>query len=336
MVELIEAVETIIGLLKDSSTGIGTTGYEITDDNNSGLTIADNQILVTGILSKEEIKDLFGGAQDFDVIITVNSREVDDSWIGLSGKIWKELVEIGVNVIDKWSAAGSGNKYITADLVRFKAVNAIRKFIKVNTNVPGGTINIWKFKSVNNEENTSIRPTLFKAVIRTEAWMYYNPDAVACATGEQASNGGLENGDFGGWVNDRWDVTDDLLLQVGTYCARGTILSSIFKQGFNILVSCFTVGSTAQFQVFARRDPCAAINDIVTATLVFDNGHTKDIICSNTSNWDLQSFLQTILDEVTAGNIVVTDRFIEIRFVPTTLDYLGYVLIDALSVVAEG
>lgn len=343
MGDLTEGVQTIISIMKSSTTGIGTTGYEITDDNASGLTISGGQLLVTASLSKDELKDQFGGTQDYDVIMVVRSEEIEDDWIGLSTKSWKEKVIIEVNVIDKWSAVAT--KYITGDLVRYKAVNAIRKFIKANTSSPGGTINNWQLIRVINEEDKTTRPITYKAKLTTEAWMYYNPNTtyinggvVSCATGEQVSNGDLEDGDFSGWINDRWGVVTDgnVYPKAGTYCAKGTILNTTLKQQFNIYVECFTVNSTAEVNIYAYGDVCGGSSDEVTITLTFDNGYTKDIVVNYTSRWDTESFLQTILDEVTAGNILTTDKLIEVKFTVTGLDNDGYVGVDDLTIEADG
>ncbi len=172
MTELTDAVQTITSILKNSSTGIGTTGYTITDDNSSGLTISGGQILVSYTMSKEQLKELFGGTQDYDIVITVKSGAIKSEYIGLSTKQYTEEVIITVNIIDKWSAVATGNKYITAHLAREKAINAIRKFILAKVN-PGGTINVWKYVSATKEEDTSYKPTLYKAIITTEAWSYY-------------------------------------------------------------------------------------------------------------------------------------------------------------------
>ena len=211
MADLTEALQTIISIMKNSTTGVGTTGYEITDDASSGLTIADGEILVTASLSKDELKDQFGGTQDYDVIIVVRSEEAEDEWIGLSTKRWTEKVIIEVNVIDKWSAVAT--KYITGDLVRYKVVNAIRKFVKANTNAPGGTINVWKLDSVVNEVDKTTRPVTYKGIISTEAWMYYNPTGQGSVYGESPRKGGkeeeeLEEGSYSSWaVYDSFDDT---------------------------------------------------------------------------------------------------------------------------------
>jgi len=173
MVDLTNPVESIVSILKNSSTGIGTTGYTITDDNASGLTIADGELLVAFTMSKEEVKAAFGGSQDYDVIFTVKAGEIEDEWIGLSTKIWKVPIIITIHVIDKWSAVAT--KYITAPLVRYKAVNALRQFIKAKTSSPGGSINTWKAVSFKDEEDTTVKPTMFKCIVTTEAWIYYNP-----------------------------------------------------------------------------------------------------------------------------------------------------------------
>jgi len=200
MVELTSAVQSIVSILKNTSTGIGTTGYEIIDDNSTGATI-----LVSYTMSKEELKAAFGGTQDYDVIITVKSDEIDDDWIGLSTKRQIVPIIIEVNIIDKWSAVDTGNKYITAPLVRYKAVNAIRKFIKANTNAPGGSINVWKLTKIRNVEDTSTKPTLFKAILKTEAWIYYNPTGQGSVYGESSRSGGkeeeqMEEGNFTSWA----------------------------------------------------------------------------------------------------------------------------------------
>ena len=69
MVDLTDPLETVVSILKNSSTGIGTTGYEITDDDASSLTITDGEILVSYTMSKDEVKAAFGGTQDYDVIM---------------------------------------------------------------------------------------------------------------------------------------------------------------------------------------------------------------------------------------------------------------------------
>lgn len=171
MGDLTEATQTIISIMKNSTTGVGTSGYTITDDNASGLTIADGEILVTASLSKDELRDQFGGTQDYDVIIVVRSEEVEDEYIGLDLKQWKEKLIIEVNVIDKWSAVTT--KYITGDLVRYKVVNAIRKFIEAKKLNPGGNINRWVLNRVVNEEDKTTRPVTYKGILYTEAIMYY-------------------------------------------------------------------------------------------------------------------------------------------------------------------
>ena len=333
MTDLTDAVQTVVSLLKNSSTGIGSVGYEITDDDATGLTISNGDILVSYTMAKEELLALFGGSQDYDVIFTVKSGEVEDEDIGLSARSWTQPVIIEINVIDKWSTIGSGNKFITASLVRYKAANALRKFIKAKVNAPGGTINVWRGVSYVNEEDTSIKPTLYKCVVTTEAWMYYNPteDAAECPTGEQASNGDFASGDLSGWVNDgSWYITSGY--------ARTDTEGSVLLQNFNIPVECFVAGSTAEFDWYGRViDPCAPTYTELDVTLYFDNGYSVSMTTFEGGNkWETdESFLQTILDAVTAGNIATGDKFIQIRFVATTLDNQN-IRIDNLEVTAEG
>lgn len=168
MVDLTDPVETIVSILKDGSTGLGTTGYEITDDDGTATSI-----LISFKLSEEELKSAFGGDQDYDVIITIEKGEVKDEWIGLDVKQWTVPVIITIHVIDKWSAVGADKKYITAPLVRSKAENALRKFIIDHTKTAGGTIHIWKGVNWKNEEDKSTKPVLHKCIVTTEAWTYY-------------------------------------------------------------------------------------------------------------------------------------------------------------------
>ena len=166
MVELTDPVETIVALLKSGSTGLGTSGYEITDDNSTAVSI-----LVSFKLSEEELKAQFGSDQDYDVIITVEKGEVKDEWIGLSTKQITVPVIIIIHVIDKWSAVAT--KYVTAPLVRSKAENALRKFIINHTQSAGGTIVLWKGVSWKNEEDKNVRPIIHKCIVTTEAWTFY-------------------------------------------------------------------------------------------------------------------------------------------------------------------
>ena len=168
MVDIADPVETIISVLKHSTTGLGTTGYEVTDDASTAVSI-----LVTYKLSVEELKAIFGGSQDYDLVITVEKGETEDKWIGLDTKQLTVPVILTLHLIDKWSAVGSSNKYLTASLVRSKAENAIRKFIKDHTLTAGGGIHVWSGKTFKDEEDKSIRPILYKASIVTEAWFYY-------------------------------------------------------------------------------------------------------------------------------------------------------------------
>lgn len=170
MVDITDPIDTLIALLKDGSSGLGTTGYEITDDNSTAVSI-----LITYKLSIEELKSQFGGSNDYDLIITVEKGEIEDKWIGLSTKQWTVPVILTLYLIDKWSAVGSSNKYLTASLVRYKAENAIRKFIKAKTLTAGGSIHTWTAKTFKEEEDKSIRPIVYKAIIVTETWTYYNP-----------------------------------------------------------------------------------------------------------------------------------------------------------------
>jgi hypothetical protein len=173
MVDITDPVETIVSILKNGSTGLGTSGYEVTDDNAAAVSI-----LVTFKLSEEELKEVFGGSQDYDVVLTVEKGEVKDDWLGLSTKEWVVPVIITIHVIDKFSAVGSGHKYITAPLVRSKVENALRNFIKDHVTSAGGSIHIWTSKTWKNEEDRTVRPVLYKCIATSETWTYYDPPAV--------------------------------------------------------------------------------------------------------------------------------------------------------------
>jgi hypothetical protein len=173
MVDITDPVETIVSILKNGSTGLGTSGYEVTDDNAAAASI-----LVSYKLSEEELKEVFGGTQDYDVVLTVEKGEVKDEWLGLSTKEWVVPVIITIYVIDKFSTVGSGHKYITAPLVRSKVENALRNFIKDHVTSAGGSIHIWSSKTWKNEEDRTVRPVLYKCIVTTETWTYYDPPAI--------------------------------------------------------------------------------------------------------------------------------------------------------------
>lgn len=168
MADLIDAVETVIYMLKDGTTGIGSTGYEVEDDNEDPVTI-----LVSYKLSEEELKDMFGGSQDYDVILTVEKTNIEDQLVGLTMKEWKVEVTITIYVIDKWSEVGDNKKYLTASLVRSQATNALRKFIAAHKDLTSYGLSKWKSTNWKEEEDKNVRPLLYKCIVTTEVTSYY-------------------------------------------------------------------------------------------------------------------------------------------------------------------
>jgi len=159
-----DPLATIISILNNESTGLNTTGYEIYKDDGT----TECTLLVTYDMSKEELADLFGGTQDYDVIITVKAGDGDTEWIATSTQVHNLPVILTGYVIEKHSAIGSGNKIITSELVRWKIFDILGKFIDTNVNAPGGNILIWKQGDHRFEEDTSVRPILYKVIIETE------------------------------------------------------------------------------------------------------------------------------------------------------------------------
>jgi len=302
MVDITDPVQTIVSLLKSSSTGIGTTGYEITNDAGTALTISNGDILVSYALSREELKNLFGGSQDYDVIITVRKGEVEDDWIGLSTKQWKVPVIIEVNIIDKWSGAGSNLQTITAVLVREKAENAIRKFIKNKTNAPGGSVHRWLGKTYRDEEDRSLKPIIFKCTITTESWTYYDPPiAEACPTGEQIINGDFELGALTGWgtVGDV-SVTGGEA-HGGSYKCQADQSDTVeINQDLNdIPVSCFDEESVFKFFFKGSYDGCSDRGTQLTVEIFYtdetETTYEKETTSEENGEWveiDLKSLLE--------------------------------------------
>lgn len=165
---LTDPLETVLSLLSDATTGLGSTGYEITQDDDS----TDCEVLITYSLAKEKLASLFGGGQDYDVIVTLKAGEAVTEYIGLDTTVQKTPIIIAVNVIEKHSATGSSKKYITPELVRAKAKEAILAFVKANRSSPGGSINIWKAIDDRPEEDLTVRPIVYRYVITTETWCY--------------------------------------------------------------------------------------------------------------------------------------------------------------------
>jgi len=165
---LTDPLQTIVSILKNSSTGLGTTGYEIyKDDGSTSCTL-----LVTCTLSKEKLTALFGGTQDYDVIFTVKSGEAITEYIGFGTTVQRTPIIITIHVIEKHSAVGSAKKIITPELVRWKAKEALLAFVKAKVNAPGGSINLWKPGPDRPEEDTSVRPIIYKQVVETETYCY--------------------------------------------------------------------------------------------------------------------------------------------------------------------
>jgi len=159
---------TTVSILKNASTGLGTTGYEITKDDGS----TDVTLLVTYTLAKEKLTALFGGSQDYDVIVTCKSGEAITEYIGTSTTVQRTPIIITIHVVEKHSATGSAKKIITPELVRWKCKEAVLAFVKAKVNAPGGSINVWKATGDRPEEDVSARPILYKYIVETETLIY--------------------------------------------------------------------------------------------------------------------------------------------------------------------
>jgi len=165
---LTDPLQTIVSILKNASTGLGTTGYEIyKDDGSTSCTL-----LVTYTLSKEKLTTLFGGDQDYDIIITVKAGEAITEYIGLNTTVQRTPIIMTIHVIEKHSTTGSAKKIITPELVRWKAKEALLAFVKAKVNAPGGSINVWKPGPDRPEEDMTVRPILYKHIVETETLIY--------------------------------------------------------------------------------------------------------------------------------------------------------------------
>lgn len=161
---LTDPLATIVSILSNASTGLNSTGYEIYEDNGS----TEASILVTYPTSKEVMRDLFGGSQDYDVVITVEQGEGDTEWIGLSTQLHTLPVIITAHVIEKHSATGVSNKIITPELVIWKCFDILSKFIDAKVSAPGGSILTWVQKGHSFDRDINIRPIVYKVIIETE------------------------------------------------------------------------------------------------------------------------------------------------------------------------
>jgi len=159
-----DPLATIVSILKNASTGLNSTGYEIYKDDGS----TECTLLVTYKLAKEELNAIFGGSQDVDVIITVEAEEGSTDWIGVDTQVHTLPVIITAHVIEKHSAVASGNKIITPELVRWKAFDVLSKFIDAKVTGAGGSILTWVQTGQRAEEDTTVRPIIYKWIIETE------------------------------------------------------------------------------------------------------------------------------------------------------------------------
>ena len=161
---LTDPLATIVSILSNASTGLNSTGYEIYEDNGS----TEANVLVTYAMAKEKLAALFGGSQDYDVIITIEPGEGDTEWIGVSTQVHNLPVKITAHTIEKHSATGSAKKIITPELLIWKCFDILSKFIDANVNAPGGSILIWLQKEHKFERDITIRPIIYKVIIETE------------------------------------------------------------------------------------------------------------------------------------------------------------------------
>lgn len=162
---LTDPTATVVSILSNESTGLNTTGYEIYKDDGA----TECTLLITYTMAKEKLTALFGGTQDYDVIITVESREGRSEWIGLSTQVHNIPVILTGYVIEKHSATGSGKKIVTSELVRWKVFDVLSRYIDVHVSSPGGNILTWMQRGHRFEEDPSVRPILYKVIIETEA-----------------------------------------------------------------------------------------------------------------------------------------------------------------------
>lgn len=160
-----DPLATIVSILKNASTGLNSTGYEIYEDDGT----TECTVLVTYALAKETLNALFGGSQDKDVVITVEAGEGSTEWIGLSTQVHHLPVVLTIHVIEKHSAVASGNKIITAPLVIWKVFDILSKFVDANTNAPGGSILTLTQGDHRFEIDDSVRPVMYKCIIELEA-----------------------------------------------------------------------------------------------------------------------------------------------------------------------
>ena len=161
---LTDPIATIVSILSNASTGLNSTGYEIYEDN--GTTEAN--VLVTYAMAKETLAALFGGTQDYDVIITVEAGEGDTEWIGLSTQVHNLPVKLTAHVIEKHTTTGSGQKIITSELVIWKCFDILSKFIDSKVSSPGGSILTWEQGAHRFEVDKTIRPVMHKVIIETK------------------------------------------------------------------------------------------------------------------------------------------------------------------------
>jgi len=237
-------------------------------------------------MSKEEIKSAFGGTQDYDVIFTVESGEIKDEWIGLQTKQWTQPVIITIYVVDKWSAVGTGNKYITAPLVLAKAVNALRKFVKAKYSAPGGTINVWTGRTVKYEQDITFKPTLFKCIVTTEAWMYYNP----FATNTQLTNAGYTEPPYGVDGRGEWEIQEGNYSSWAVKCTYSSDDHSSNDWGDTV---CFNEAESKMLIFLNAFSNACIVRVMDMSTEVVTNLLTKALFLSGFYDWGMKSIYGT-------------------------------------------
>ena len=159
-----DPLATIVSILSNASTGLNSTGYEIYEDNGS----TEANVLVTYAMAKEKLNALFGGSQDYDVIITVEASEGSSEWIGLSTQVHNLPVKITAYTIEKHTTTGTGQKILSPEQIIWKCFDILSKFIDAHVSAPGGSILTMEQKDHKFERDITIRPIMYKVIIELE------------------------------------------------------------------------------------------------------------------------------------------------------------------------
>jgi len=151
--------DSIFDLLNANLNG---TGYEIYKDDGS----TEVSLTVEYDLPVETVKELL---TTDDLVVTIKQGVSSKERLNKGTLMDTIPINIEVWLVDKYTA---GVRKVTGALVRWKAKNAIMKYLKDIPNNPGGDIEILRLIRDRDDDISDTRPYLYHSIISINVIIY--------------------------------------------------------------------------------------------------------------------------------------------------------------------